>query len=217
VWSKHELESLAAICLQNNVVILSDEIHGDLIRRGENFVPFASVAPEMAHLSLTCSAPTKTFNLAGLSSAFVIASDPSIRTKISTMFRHLGHDLPNVMSLAAAEAAYASGEAWLEALLDYLTATFEWFENEVSNRFPSIGLSRIEGTYLAWLDIRGMIADLGVNETRVQRTLLRETGLWLSAGTPFGSAGYLRMNLGCPRPTVEDGLDRLHRGLDLLR
>jgi len=216
VWSRAELEALADVCLRHGVTVVSDEIHADLIRDGETFVAYATVSEEASRTSLTCAAPTKTFNLAGLASAFVIAADEDLRSRMARQLHQLGMDLPNILSVAAAEAAYSSGEPWLEALVAYLSSTFDWYEVEMGRRFPGIGLSRIEGTYLAWLDVRSTLADRGADETRLHSTLLERAGLWLSAGTPFGLTGFLRMNLGCPRSTVEEGLDRLEYGLGLL-
>jgi cystathionine beta-lyase len=127
-------------------------------------------------------------------------------------------DLPNALSLTAAHAAYAEGEPWLDAVLDYLSGTFSWFEEELARRRPEIGLSRIEGTYLAWLDLRAIMSRTGATDNDVHRALLDTGALWLSDGMRFGTggSGFQRMNLGCPRSVIADGLERLDRALDAL-
>lgn len=218
VWSKGELESLARICLQNDITVISDEIHSDLIRDSHTFVPFASLSGDAARASITSVSPTKTFNIAGLSSSFLIVPDRELRRSVSAGLHQLGMDLPNVLSLTAASAAYAGGEQWLAEVLRYLNATYSWFEVQMAERFPRIGFAALEGTYLAWLDMRRIMSEAGISDATLRKTLLDAGRLWLSHGPRFGKggSGFQRMNLACPRSTIEDGLDRLQRALEAL-
>jgi len=218
VWTPSELTALAELCERHNLTIVCDEIHGDLIRDGHTFTPLASLSPEISSRTITCAAPTKTFNIAGLASSFAIVQNPGKRKALAATFDRLGMELPNTLSATAATAAYTGGGEWLDALLEYLNATFDWFEREFAARFPRINLSSIEGTYLAWLDFREVMEAARANDTVVQQTLQDVGGLWLSEGSWFGTAGqgFQRMNLACPRDVVREGLDRLELALEAL-
>ena len=219
VWSAEELSSLADLCTRHDLLVVSDEIHGDLIRNGHRFVPFAALSPELANRTITCASPSKTFNIAGLSSSFAIIADRELRARFRQTMSRLGIDIPNPLSLTASAAAYAEAEPWLDSLLDYLSLSFNWFEQELHQRLPEVGLSRIEGTYLAWLDFRRVLERCGASDVDLQRVLLEEAALWLSHGPRFGTggSGFQRMNLGCPRTVVADGLERLERAVDALQ
>ena len=218
VWTPSELTALAELCERHNLTIVCDEIHGDLIRDGHTFTPLASLSPEISNRTITCAAPTKTFNIAGLASSFAIVQNPGKRKALTATIERLGMELPNTLSATAATAAYTGGGEWLDALLEYLNATFDWFEREFAARFPRINLSSIEGTYLAWLDFREVMEAARANDTVVQQTLQDVGGLWLSEGSWFGTAGqgFQRMNLACPRDVVREGLDRLELALEAL-
>ncbi|MBU8913059.1 MAG: pyridoxal phosphate-dependent aminotransferase [Spirochaetales bacterium] len=218
VWTPDELIALAELCGRHNLTIVCDEIHGDLIREGHSFTPLASISPEISSRTITCAAPTKTFNIAGLASSFAIVEDPRKREALAATIERLGLDLPNTLSLTAATAAYSNGAEWLDALLEYLNATYDWFEREFATRFPRLGLCSIQGTYLAWIDFRELMESVGADDTAVQQALLDVGGLWLSEGSWFGTAGqgFQRMNLACPRDVIRDGLDRLEIALGAL-
>lgn len=218
VWTPNELIALAEICERNNLTILCDEIHGDLIRAGHSFTALASISPEISNRTITFAAPTKTFNIAGLASSFAVVQDPRKRKALAATINRLGMELPNTLSITAATAAYTGGAEWLDALLEYLNATFDWFEREFTARFPRIGLCSIQGTYLAWLDFHEVMETAGANDAKVQRALQNVGGLWLSEGSWFGTAGrgFQRMNLACPRDVVREGLNRLGLALEAL-
>jgi len=218
VWTVDELTALAEVCARHDITIVCDEIHGDLIRPGVTFTALASISPEVARRTLTCVSPSKTFNIAGIASSFVVAEDEKLRKRLSRTIRNLGMDLPNALSTTAACAAYTHGDEWLDRLLQYLDGTFQWFERELQDRFPQIGMSTIEGTYLAWLDFRGFMQAHNTDDGGIHRALLESGGLWLSEGRRFGAAGrgFQRMNLACPRSVVADGFARMKRGLDTL-
>jgi cysteine-S-conjugate beta-lyase len=218
VWTVDELTALGEICERHDIMIVCDEIHSDLIRDGFTFTSLASLSPEISKRTVTCVSPTKTFNIAGIASGFAIVEDPHRREVLQSTMTRLGMDLPNVLSLSAATAAYTSGDQWLDQLLVYLNGTYSWFEREIENRFPDIGLTPIQGTYLAWLDFRKVMKAAGADDKMVHRTLLGVGGLWLSNGHLFGPGGqgFQRMNLACPRETVRDGLNRMERALEAL-
>ena len=218
VWTADELRDLARVCERHELLILSDEIHGDLIRDGHRFVPVASLAPEIARRTVTFASPSKTFNIAGLSSSFTVIADRELQRRFRETAGRLGMELPNTLSLTAGAAAYSAGEPWLDALLSYLGGTFSWFQAEMSARFPRVRVSRIEGTYLAWLDLRAVMRESGATDAHVHSALLDRGALWLSDGARFGTggAGFQRMNLACPRSVVADGLGRLGRALEAL-
>ncbi len=218
VWTPNELTALGELCERHDLTIVCDEIHGDLIRDGHTFTALGSISAEISNRTIICAAPTKTFNIAGLASSFAIVQDPRKRKALSATIERLGMDLPNTLSVTAATAAYTCGGEWLDALLEYLSATYDWFEREFTARFPRLGLCSIQGTYLAWLDFREVMEATGADETMVQRALLDVGGLRLSEGSWFGSAGqgFQRMNLACPRDVVREGLDRLELALEAL-
>ncbi len=218
VWTPNELTALGELCERRNLTIVCDEIHGDLIRDGHSFTSLASIAPEVSNRTITCAAPTKTFNIAGLASAFAIVEDSGKRKTLTATIGRLGMDLPNALSLTAAAAAYSGGEEWLDALLAYLNATYDWFEREVTRRFPRLGLCPIQGTYLAWLDFREMMETVGADDHAVRRALVDVGRLRLSHGFRFGTGGqgFQRMNLACSRDVVREGLDRLEIALGAL-
>lgn len=224
VWSPGELRSLAEVCMDRGVIIVADEIHSDLIPVREaaprlRFTPLASLDPAIARATVSVAAPTKTFNIAGLASAFAVVPDAGMRRALSRETVRLGMDLPNTLSLVAATAALESGEAWLEDLLRYLGGTIDLLEQEISARIPQIGFSPPEGTYLAWLDFRRIMEETGADDRRVARALKEGAGLWLSEGARFGRSGrgFQRMNFACPRSTVLDGIGRMERAVAALR
>jgi len=218
VWTPAELVALGELCDRNNLTIVSDEIHGDLVRNGHTFTPLASLSPEISNRTITCAAPTKTFNIAGIPTSFAIVKDSRKREALTATIERLGMNLPNVLSLAAATAAYGSGEEWLSALLRYLNATYDWIEGEMASRFPRLHLCPIQGTYLAWIDFREVMEATGADDKSVRRALTDVGGLRLSNGSHFGTGGqgFQRMNLACPRDVVREGLDRLGLALDAL-
>lgn len=224
VWSPGELRSLAEVCMERGVTIVADEIHSDLIPiRGAvppvRFTPLASLDREIARTTVSVTAPTKTFNIAGLASAFAVVPDGEMRKVLRRMVARLGMELPNTLSLVAATAALERGEAWLEELLGYLGGTIDVLEREISARIPQIGFRPPEGTYLAWLDFRKIMEETGADAPAVGRALKEGAGLWLSEGGRFGRSGrgFQRMNFACPRSVVLDGIGRMERAVVALR
>ena len=209
VFTREELTRMAEICLAHDVLICSDEIHADLIFSESRHIPIASLSPEISAKTVTYLAPSKTFNIAGLSTSVFIAQDPVMRKQLDeSMPMLLGH--PNILGLHAARAAYQHGRPWLDAALQYLEANRDFLYDYVQDQLPGISMWRPEGTFLAWLDCRGL--DLEVSPFEF---FLNEAKVGLNDGLTFGSTGedFVRLNFGCPRAVLEDGLDRMRKAV----
>lgn len=212
VWTKDELATLGNICREHGVFIISDEIHSDLVYKDYKHTPLASISDTLRDITFTCISPSKTFNLAGLKTAFVIIPDPEV------MERYEASPLPKqatVFGGIAAEVAYSQGERWLGALLDYIEGNRQYLKTYLRENIPQIVDVENEGLYLVWLDCR----ELGLDAEGLERFMLDKAGLWVNQGYTFGSGGegFVRMNLGCPRSILEKGLARLHKAVNDLR
>jgi cysteine-S-conjugate beta-lyase len=208
VWSEHELTTMGEICARHGVLVISDEIHQDLIiNPGKQHVPFASLGPEFARNSITCTAPSKTFNLPGLQSANVFIPDRRLREEFARQYERNVFPFVNVLGMVAAEAAYTHGEPWVEELLEYLRGNHTHFAQAVNGATSKLRVLPADALYLAWMDCRG----LGMDAASLNRFMLTEARLWLDKGPKFGleGHGYMRVNLGCPRATVDEAIRRL--------
>ncbi len=208
VWSKEELTRFGEICLKNNVLVVSDEIHGDLIFRGNVFTPFAKISRDFAEHSITCTAPSKTFNLAGLKTSAIIIPDEGLRTAFHNVLRNSGLALAgSTFGVVAFKAAYEQGEPWLEQTLDYLQGNLEYLETYIGQRIPEIEVVRPEGTYLVWLDCR----KLGLDKAELKRLMREQARVYLDEGDIFGpeGEGFERINIACPRSILAEALDRI--------
>jgi len=214
VWTKEEIERLGRICVRKDLMVVSDEIHGDLVFNGHKHVPAASVSPELAERTITCLAPSKTFNLAGLSTSVVIASNPKLLGLFDTQAEKAGLTFGNTFGIVALEAAYTQGAEWLDQLLPYLEANIDLATAFFETRVPKIRFLRPEGTYLALLDCRV----LGMNQEALDNFFLRKAGVLFDEGTIFGEElrGFERMNLACPRSTLREALERIERAVNAL-
>lgn len=211
LWDRQTLEKIGALCSRHHVTVVSDEIHCDLTDPGESYVPFASVSETCRQISITCMAPTKAFNLAGLQTAAVSVPDEVLRHKV---WRALNTDEaaePNAFAVEAAVAAFTRGADWLDALRDYLYENKKLAEAYIEKEIPDVRAVASQATYLLWLDCSGLI---GCGR-EAAGFLRRETGLYLSEGSQYGGNGadFLRMNIACPRAVLKDGLERLKNGL----
>jgi cystathionine beta-lyase len=206
-WSKVELERLAEICIKNSLIVLSDEIHADLVLPGHTHQVLANLSPEIAELTITAHAPSKTFNLAGLSTSSLIISNESILQKVSGLYdrMHVGHG--NLFGIVASEAAFKHGAQWLNAMLAYIDANVDMVMEFVKNNLPRIKAYRPEATYMIWLDFN----DYKLDDEALQKQMVEKAGLGLSPGKVFGPGGegFMRMNLACPRQMVRNALDCL--------
>ncbi|HCU56641.1 MAG TPA: putative C-S lyase [Anaerolineaceae bacterium] len=209
VFTKEELTRMGEICLAHDVLICSDEIHADLVFSESCHIPMASLSPEISAKTVTYLAPSKTFNIAGLSTSVFIAQDPAMRDHLKeSMSMLLGH--PNILGLHAARAAYQHGQPWLDAALNYLEANRNVLFDFVQEQLPGVEMWRPEGTFLAWLDCRGLGLDVSPFEF-----FLNQAKVALNDGQTFGSTGegFARMNFGCPRAMMEEGLERMRKAV----
>jgi cystathionine beta-lyase len=207
VWRRDELENLAAICARHRLVVVSDEIHADLVMKGHVHLPLATVSPEIAPLTVTCTAPNKTFNVAGLQAGNVIIPNPELRDRFRAVLTSAGLTMANILGLAASEAAYDHGEEWLEQLLEYLHGNYMFLRTFVEQRMPRVKVTPLEGTYLVWLDFRGC----GLGDPELKTLLLQKAKVWLDAGPMFGPGGegFQRINIACPRSILAQALERI--------
>lgn len=208
VWSEAELRAMGEICARKGVLVISDEIHEDLIMNPAlRHIPFASLGESFARNSITCTAPSKTFNLPGLQCANVIAPDPRLRAEFVRQADRNMASLVNVMGLVAAEAAYAHGEPWLEQMLAYVRANHAHFAAAVAARAPKLRVLPADALYLAWMDCRA----LGLDAAALEKFMLTKARLWFDKGQKFGveGHGYMRVNLGCPRVRIDEAIARL--------
>jgi len=211
VWTKEELLRLAEICLENNIIIVSDEIHADLVLKGHVHTPTATLSKEIEDIVVTCTAPTKTFNIAGLGVANTIISNSKLYDQFHATVNNAGLEMTNVFAKFATEAAYNYGEEWLSHLLDYLQGNYEFLISFLKSYIPQISVYPMEGTYLAWLDFR----KIGLSDEDMKNFLIHKAKVWLDEGTKFGGGGkgFQRMNIGCPRKLLEEGLTRIVNAL----
>lgn len=214
-WRKEELMELAEICLQNNILVISDEIHSDLVLPGFNHVPFASLSEEVAAGTVTLIAPSKTFNLAGLSTSSVIISNPGLRkayTKV-TEGLHIGNG--NIFGNIASIAAYTHGHEWLDSLLDYLDGNIRFTEDFCKDHIPEIRPAVTEATYMIWLDCR----KLGMTGKELQEFFVMKAGVGMNEGSTFGPGGegFMRMNIATTRNKLREALKQIEKSVSELR
>lgn len=211
VWSRHTLKKIGDLCIKHKVLVLSDEIHCDLTFKG-SYVPFASVSEEIAQNSISCVAPSKTFNIAGIKTSSIIVPNEEIRKKVDRAINTDEVAEPNVFAIDAAIAAFTKGGEWLDQLLNYLRINKSTVDDYVKNNIKEIKVVPSDATYLLWLDC-SRITD---NSIELCKFIRKETGLYLSEGAEYGGNGkyFLRMNIACPKANVEEGLKRLKLGIE---
>lgn len=215
VWREDELRRLADICLKHQIIILADEIHHDLVFSGHKHTPLARLSPEIAHATVTFMAASKTFNVAGLNTSFIITPDPVKRKKINKLLHNLEIGKTTIFGGAATEAAYTDGEEWLEELLVYLEANADYIVSYVEQHLPGVKVVKPEGTYLAWLDFR----DIFSQADKVSIFLTKEAKVGMNDGLSFGcqGAGFARLNFGCPKSIIQEALQRIERAIKSLQ
>lgn len=211
VWTEEELRKVGELCRKHNVLILSDEIHCDLIFRGHTHIPFASLSDEFADISITCVAPSKTFNLAGLQSSAVIIPNVKLRKQYQDALRIEDGDMLNPFAIAAFEAAYTEGEQWLDELMDYLEKNVHYLTTFFENEIPEATVIQPEGTYLMWVDLR----NLGLTAKELEDLLVSKGKVALNQGYIFGKTGegFVRINIACPQSTLKEGLERIKKAI----
>jgi len=207
VWSAKTLEQLGELCLKHDLLLVSDEIHSDLVFRPHRHIPTATLSAELARRTITCMSPSKTFNLAGLSTAYLIIPDAGLRKRYEEMLDKVHVGAGNLFGLIAQEAAYRSGDEWVDRLMDYLEGNLDFLTDFVGRKIPQVKVIRPQATYLAWLDFR----ELGLDQPKLNDFLIRQAGLGLSDGVLFGEEGkgFQRINFGCPRETLHKALRNL--------
>lgn len=211
VWEEWELRQIGDICLKHGVLVVSDEIHSDFVWPGHRHLVFASLSPEYADITVTCTAPSKTFNLAGLQVSNIFISNPELKQKFRKAIAQVGYSQVNLMGLMACQAAYEEGEAWLTELKEYLQGNLRFVRDYLKEHLPEIRLVEPEGTYLIWLDFRG----LGMTGQEREELIVKKARLWLDSGAMFGAdgEGFERINIACPRATLQQALEQLERAL----
>lgn len=211
VWKQEELEQLGKICTEKGVMIISDEIHSDLVFEGNKHIPLPMVSEELSRNCAVCMAPSKTFNIAGLSSALVIIPDKTIRARYEKIVQTLHIEGGTVFGNIALESAYKNGAEWLSQLMHYLQENYFFLENFIKEKIPKIRIMKPEATFLVWLDLR----DFGLSESEMAKLLIHKAGVALNEGSRFGKngEGFFRLNFACPRITLEEGLNRIEREL----
>ncbi|MFH7015717.1 MalY/PatB family protein [Flavobacterium sp. FlaQc-47] len=211
VWKREELQTVGDICLKNNVTIISDEIHADLVFTGYNHIPFASLGEKYSLNSVTLSSPTKSFNLAGLHVGYFFTQNEQFRKAIQSSFQLMGIELLNIFGITALIAAYEESEEWLDTLKEYLYENYLFLVEFINLNLPQIKVTRLEATYLVWLDCTA----LRKTADELAHILLDEQKLWINSGTMYGTSGegFLRINIATPRVLFQNGLERLLKGL----
>ncbi len=213
MWTKEELQKMGDICTDNGVLIISDEIHCDLVfkNHGKKHIPMAAISEKIAQNTITAIAPSKTFNLAGLQTSFLIISNPEIKAKYDKFMDSLGIMRPNAFGIQASMAAFNEGDEWLEQALDYLEGNLEFLRQYLAKHLPGIKIMEPDATYLIWMDFR----ELQVDSKVFHDALLEEGKVWLDEGYIFGPCGqgFERINIACPQALLEEGLNRMKSGL----
>ena len=212
IWDRETLKKIGEIAYRNNVVVISDEIHCDITKPGKKYIPFASVSEICEKISITCIAPTKTFNIAGLKTAAISVPNVYLRNKVRRAINTDEIAEPNAFACVAAIAAYNNGDAWLDAMREYVFENRRIFGEYIKKEMPYLHLVDGEATYLLWLDVSA----LGDKSSKASALIRKLTGLYVSAGGIYGKCGenFLRINVACPRKTLYDGLERLKTGIE---
>jgi cystathionine beta-lyase len=209
VWTRDELVRMGEICLRHGVTVIADEIHQDFIFPDHRHLVFAALDERFPDITVTCTAPSKTFNLAGLLHANIFISNKTLRDQFRQEYASCGLSQPGVMGLAACQAAYTDGEEWLDQLIVYLAGNMSLIRNFLQTNLPKIKLVEPEGTYLAWLDFSA----LGLSPSELDNVITNKAKLWLNNGPIFGKGGegFQRLNAACPRSILQDALNRLKK------
>lgn len=207
VWTAEELMRIGEICVKHHVIVVSDEIHADFVFGDRKHSVFASLKKEFEEISVICTAPSKTFNIAGLQVSNIFIADEELRSRFIGQINASGCSGPNAPGLTACEAAYRYGGEWYEAMMEYVAGNIKFMKEYIETELPQLKVSETEGTYLVWVDFRG----LGLSEEELEELIVKKANLWLDGGTMFGraGAGFERFNVACPRSILERALGQL--------
>ncbi len=211
VWSKEELIRLGDICYKHNVIIVSDEIHADFVFNGKHNV-FVNLKDEYKEIAIVATSPSKTFNIAGLQVSNIFIPNKEIKNKFRKQIDAAGYSQLNVMGLVATKAAYEYGDEWYKAMHEYVRENIAYTKQFIEERLPCIKLVKNEGTYLLWLDFR----NLNLSESELEDLIINKAKLWLDSGRIFGTSGkgFQRINVACPRQTLEEALIKLEKAVN---
>lgn len=207
VWTKEELNKIVEICYENNVKILSDEIHSDIIYKNYNHVILNSVSEKARNISIVCAAPSKTFNIAGLNTSYVIVENEVVRKQMWESMSSIGINSVNIFGLSAAEAAYNYGEQWLDEMLEYVEKNAEFVCDYIYEKLPKVKVYKPQSTYLMWLDFR----QYEISQQDLMDKLINEANVVLNSGLDFGEegVGFVRLNIGCPISMIKQCIDQI--------
>lgn len=211
VWTKEELTALGNICVKHNVIVCSDEIHEDFVFTGFKHTVFAGISEELRNITITCTSPAKTFNLAGLQVSNIFIANPKLKDAFVRQVTAAGYSQINIMGLAACKAAYEKGTEWYMAMLSYIEKNVSVARDFLKNEIKDIRLIEPEGTYLLWLDFRNVLSD----EHERRELIEKEAGLWLDEGIMFGEEGkgFERINIACPENVLFTALEKLKKAV----
>jgi cystathionine beta-lyase len=207
VWTQEELLRIGEICLKHNVIVVSDEIHEDFVFGERKHYVFASLKKEFADISITCTSPAKTFNLAGLQISNIFIPNGRLRARFRKEMDAAGYSLLNVIGLTASEEAYRYGNTWYEAMIKYVEGNINFLREYLKRELPQLQMIEPEGTYLVWLDFR----KLGLEGKELEKLVVEDANLWLDSGDMFGQVGegFERINVACPRSILKQALEQL--------
>lgn len=206
VWTKEELQKLGDICLKHHVFVVSDEIHADFTWKHSHTV-FAKIREEYKDISVICTSPSKTFNIAGFQVSNIFIANDELRRKFCKQISAAGYSQLSLPGLVACEAAYQYGDEWLDAVLAYIKKNADFTKQFLKEKLPKVKMTELEGTYLVWLDFR----KYGLSDSELNRRIVHKAGLWLDRGTMFGKGGegFQRINIACPRSILNEALEKL--------
>ena len=210
VWTTEELTAMGDLCFKYGVIVVSDEIHSDFVFEGTHHV-FADLKEEYQNFTVTCTAPGKTFNLAGLQTSNIFIPSPKLRKLFQKQLDVTGYSQLNAAGITACEAAYCDGEEWYQAMHAYVAENIRFTRTFVEQRIPGVNMVKQEGTYLVWLDFR----ELGITVEELEDLIVNRAGLWLDSGRIFGDGGrgFQRINVACPRAVLEEALTKLEQAV----
>ncbi|MCG5104059.1 MalY/PatB family protein [Oceanobacillus alkalisoli] len=213
VWKKEELEKMAELCVKHDVLIISDEIHGDLSYPGYKHIPIAALSEDVANQTITCMAPSKTFNVPGLATSYCVTSNQEVRAKLDEFCHKQGfNNMLNTMGQIAMQAAYTHGAAWVDELTALLESHYQYVKENFEKHAPELKVVETEGTYLLWIDCSG----LGLDSAGIREFFVKEAKVGLNAGIDYGEEGsaFMRLNIGCPRSTLEEAVNRIIKAVE---
>lgn len=212
VWTIEELKRIGDICLKHNVIVVADEIHCDFVYKGHKYIPFASISKDFENNTIVCTSPSKSFNIAGLQIANIFIANKNLRNRFISEVNKSGYSQINTIGSVAGRVVYEKGEDWLKKLVEYLQGNIDFIENFLGNNLPQLKMIKPEGTYLVWIDF----SKLGKTYKELEDLIVNKAKLWLDAGVIFGgnSEQFERINIACPRQTLEKALNQLKFAID---